>query len=391
MRILFVSALVNPLDKPINGDAQRTQLLLKACAAIANVDLVSFAGKVKEDVLALDNVRVVFDERVPVPQLPISRWKKWSFLLPWADVHSLFPINHRWESTLDHIIQTGDYDLIVTRYFPRAVACGLLKYQERLVVDFDDAPAFFFLNQLSAASAMTTRVRLRLAAWKAKSIAHRTVRSIYASFFAEETTARANFGTFLPNVPYYMGGCNDADMSVPIKRIVFVGQLEYQPNKEGLDFFLNHVYLPLIKRISNVEMHIVGYLRDDALRKRWEMYPGVTVTGFVDDLIQEYNLGHVVVVPIYRCGATNIKLLEAMSMNRACVTTKVALEKLNGRFESGKELYAASNDDEFVEMLIRLLTDETENHCVAHNAKTVMEDYYSLDAFCKIVKNAIVK
>lgn len=391
MRILFVSALVNPLNKPINGDAQRTQLLLKACAKIGAVDVVTFAGKAKVDALTLDGVMVAFDEKVSADKHPLSRWKKWSFLLPWAGAQSLFPVNHRWELVIDNLIQTSNYDLIVTRYFPRAVSCGLWKYHDRLVVDFDDAPAFFFLNQRVTASALTTRARLRLASRKAVSISRRAVRNIHASFFAEEATALANRGTYLPNVPYYIGSCNDADINTPIKRIVFVGQLEYLPNKEGLDHFLEHVYLPLRKQMPNVEMHIVGFISDDALRKRWNSYPGVTVTGFVDDLKLEYSLGHVVIVPIYRCGATNIKLLEAMTMNRACVTTKEALEKLNDRFENGKDLYAASNDDEYVAMLIRLLTDETENHRVAHNAKRIMDDYYSFDGFCQIVQNAIVK
>lgn len=290
---------------------------------------------------------------------------------------------------VDDAVGRGSYDLIVTRYFPRAVLCGLWKYRDKLVIDCDDALPFFFLNQIFPSSVLTTRVRLHLAAYKIKRQTRRTLKQMRAAFFANEATAKECRGVFLPNIPFYTGSCPDADLSVPIKRILFVGQLDYLPNKEGLTHFLEKVYTPLRERLPNVEMHVVGQITDDAWRQIWENYKGVTVTGFVDDLKREYEQSHVVVAPVYRCGATNIKLLEAMSMNRACVTTQEAFDKMRKPFEKGRDLYVAANDDEFVEELAALLTDEKENQRIAGNAKSIMNQYYSFDAFCNIVKSTI--
>lgn len=371
MRILFVSTNTNPLDPPVNGDAQRTRLLYEACKRIADVDVISFAGQ---------------SER------PRQHGKlaKWIALLPFSGTTSLFPIDPDREAVIDAAVAKADYDYIVARYFYRAIPCGLWKYREKLVIDFDDALPFFFLNQLTPSSVWTSRIRLKWAARRAKAITHCAVREIKAAFFAEELVATTNRGTFLPNIPYYSGNCLDADMKASVKRLVFVGQLEYQPNKEGLSHFLEKVYKPLCKRLPKVELHLVGQIKDKALRQRWERYQGVTVTGFVDDLEQEYDQSHVAVVPVYRCGATNIKLLEAVSMNRACITTMEAFEKMHGQFEKDRDLYVASNDEEFVEMLAKLLTDEKENQRIAHNGKAAMDRYYSFDAFCDIVKKAIV-
>ena len=371
MRILFVSTHTNPLSTPRNGDAQRTRLLYDACARIADVDVISFEGQTEQ-------------------HKPQGKLKKWTALLPFNDVTSLFPVDSYREAVIDEAVRKVNYDLIVARYFYRAIPCGLWKYREKLVIDFDDALPFFFLNQLTPSSAKTTRIRLKLAAKRAKSIAGQAVRGMRASFFAEEATAKANHGVFLPNIPFYVDICPDADMSSSVKRILFVGQLEYQPNKEGLDYFLEHVYSPLIERLSNVEMHIVGMIKDEALHDRWQSYPNVTVTGFVDDLRLEYLQSHVAVVPIHRCGGTNIKLLEALAMNRACVTTVEAQSKMSSQFVNGRDLVAAADDKEYVEALVTLLTDEKENQRIAHNGKLVMDQYYSFDAFCDIVKKAIV-
>lgn len=370
MRILFVSTHTNPLNPPINGDAQRTCLLFEACKRVAEVDVLSFEGQ-------------------PDQAPPLGRWKKWMALLPFSKTTALFPVDPHKEAVVDEAVKKGNYDFIVARYFYRAIPCGLWKYREKLIVDFDDSLSFFFVNQLAPNAALTTRVRLKLSAKKARSIMRRAVRKMHAAFFADETTAKDSQGVFLPNIPFYKEGCHDADMSVPLKRIVFVGQLEYQPNKEGLSHFLDQVYKPLRERLPNVEMRVVGLIKDDALRQRWESCQGVTVTGFVDDLKREYEQSHVVVVPVYRCGATNIKLLEAMAMNRACVTTQEAFAKLGGPFEKERDLCVAANDNEFVEKLVALLTNVQLNNNVAHQGKTVMDRYYSFDVFAEIVENSI--
>lgn len=371
MRILFVSSNTDPLAPPVNGDAQRTHMLYEACQRFAEVDVISFAGQ---------------PERVPSR----GKLKKWLALLPFGSVTALFPVDPQREAVIDDAVRKGNYDFIVARYFYRAVSCGLWKYRDKLVVDFDDALPFFFLSQVAPDTVLTRRIRLKLSARKAQHIARRVVRKLHAAFFAEETVAASNRGVFLPNIPFHPEPCPDADMTAAVKRILFVGQLEYQPNKEGMNHFLDHVYMPLRERLPKVELHLVGLIQDEALRQRWQSFPEVTVTGFVDDLRREYEQSHVVVVPIYQCGATNIKLLEALAMNRACVTTSEAFAKMNDCFKEGRDLLVASNDESFVDLLVTMLTDGQENRRIAHQGKAVMDQYYLLDAFCKIVESAIV-
>ena len=370
MKILFVSANSNPLVPPVNGDAQRTRLLYEACKRFAEVDVVSLAGQ-------------------PLRTPQHGRMRKWLALLPFSKITALFPVDPHWEAVVDAAVKKTDYDFIVARYFYRALSCGLWKYRDKLIVDFDDELPFFFLNQLTPDAALTRRIRLKLAARKAKHITRRAVQKMRGAFFAEECVAKANGGRFLPNIPYYVEGCADADLHTQIKRLVFVGHLDYQPNQEGLSHFLDRVYLPLRGRITDVELHVVGQIKDEVMRQRWQGYPGVTVMGFVDDLRQEYAECQVAVVPVYHSGATNIKLLEAMAMNRACVTTKEAFAKLGDRFVADSDLGVAANDNGFVERLVTLLTDEQANHDMAHRAKAVMGKYYSFDAFCEMVKTAI--
>ena len=386
MKVLFVSVMSNPLNHPKDGDAQRTRLLLQACAKIAEVDLITFAGKADEK---MDGVRVVFDLYIKNCEPRQSRLGKWMKVLPITRKEALFPVNKRYESVVDNIVRSEDYDLIVSRYFHRAMLCGLWKYRDKLAVDFDDSPASLFLNRISGQSSTSMRIRMRLAAKKAQRISRKAIKQMRAAFFSNSSQANENNATYLPNIPFYEGHCSDPVFNPTVKRILFVGQLDYLPNREGVDRFLRNVYLPLCGRIPELEMHIVGSLADDEVRERWQSFPQVSVMGFVDDLLKEYEQAHVVVVPIYQCGGTNIKLLEAMKMNRACVTTVRVIEQLGWMDYHGKAFYAAGNDQDFARYTEALLVDHQLNVKIANQGRDLMNEYYSFNSFSRIVARSL--
>jgi glycosyltransferase involved in cell wall biosynthesis len=388
MKILFVSTDTNPFGQLSSGDAQRTRLLLRACSMIGDVDVVTFAEEAISDI---ENVHIAYSG--PIGNRPVweRRSDKWSCLSPCCTIKSLFPIDRNRERLLDDIIRAINYDLIVVRYLFRAAPCGLLKYADRLAIDFDDDLPFFFLNQLSGRQPLSSRIRLHLSAIKARNLTPRYVTSLRAAFYSEQTAAQRNGGTFLPNIPYYPATCDGADFNTPYRRLLFVGQLDYPPNRDGLDHFLEHVYLPLKKAMTQLEMHITGSLRDKHCAERWQGYPGVTLTGFVDDIQQEYQACHLVVAPIYRCGGSNIKILEALQMGRACVTTSDALAHFRPTLENHTDIVGAATDKEYIDAIKHLVSDSEANSAMAINGRAKVQQHYSFDAFANTVASTLTR
>ncbi len=386
MNILFISSDANPFGPIINGDAQRTRLLLQACAKLGHVDLVTFQDGAVSD---MDNVTVVHSGAVNEVPIKMSRLTKWASVMPWGGLQTMFPISREREMIIDDIVENGHYDLIVSRYLFRTLPCGLLKYGKRLVVDADDDLSFFFLNQISERSNLSQRFRLHLAAAKARRLTPATVKMVHTVFFSNQHTANSNGGSYLPNIPFLTDTCPDADFSVPYRRILFVGQLGYTPNRDGVDHFLKHIYAPLAATMPQLEMHIVGLLDDPDTANRWMQYHGVTLTGFVDDLKEEYSQAHVAVAPIYRCGGTNIKLLEAMQMNRCCISTSEALSNITSPLENHTDIIGAQSDQEYIEALKRMLSSPEVNIAMAHNGYAKVQQHYSFDKFATIVADAL--
>lgn len=386
MKILFVSTQTNPFGLPTNGDSQRTRLLLKACARIGEVDVVTFVGSVTSDI---ENVHVVHGSPVASSPHRIGKLEKWRNALCATDLQPFFSVDHEREKIIDRIVNDGNYDCIVSRYIYRTLPCGLWKYRQQLVVDFDDALPFYFTNQLPSDASFSARMRTNIVSHRAILLSQQAIAKMKAAFFAEKGAADTHHATYLPNIPYYQGSCDIPDFNVPFRRMLFVGHLDYAPNRDGMNHFLEHIYKPLSELIPNIELHIVGHLTDRPTAERWQSYRGVTLTGFVDDLNAEYQSSHVVIAPVYRCGGTNIKLLEAMQMNRACITTDAALKHLQPTFENQRDIIGVTSDHEYAEALVHLLSHPEANVSMARNGFNQVQRHYSFDSFASIVADTL--
>ena len=114
-----------------------------------------------------------------------------------------------------------------------------------------------------------------------------------------------------------------SDEPVP-SRLVFTGLLDYRPNYDGIRWFLEEVY-PLVQgKHPSVELQIVGHGSPEVLRALRR--PGVEVTGRVPDLRVHLNQAAVAVVPLRIGGGTRLKVVEAMSMGRAIVSTTLGAD-----------------------------------------------------------------
>ena len=82
----------------------------------------------------------------------------------------------------------------------------------------------------------------------------------------------------------------------------------------------------------------------------------IIVTGAVKD-VRPYTLkSKVFVVPLRIGGGTRLKILEALSMERAVVTTSIGAEGLN--VSDGQHLLIADNPKDFAQSIIAFLLDD---------------------------------
>jgi len=134
--------------------------------------------------------------------------------------------------------------------------------------------------------------------------------------------------------------------------LLFIGKMDYRPNVDAALWFAHNV-LPLIRReVPDARFWIVGQnphprlasLPDDA---------AVVLTGWVEDVRPYIAAASVYVVPLRIGGGTRLKILEAMAMGKAMVSTTLGCEGFE--VVDGQELLIADEPSEFAAAVLQLL------------------------------------
>jgi polysaccharide biosynthesis protein PslH len=153
--------------------------------------------------------------------------------------------------------------------------------------------------------------------------------------------------------------------------LVFVG-VNYYPNIQGIRVFLSEVMPRLRDRFDGLRLFIVGNFPEQ-LRSEWAG-PDVTPTGFVDDLRPYLERARAVVVPLYIGGGTRLKILEAMAMQRAIVSTTIGAEGIDATHE--ENILLADTAEDFAQQVGRLLNDGDLAQHLGRNARRLVESKY---------------
>lgn len=144
----------------------------------------------------------------------------------------------------------------------------------------------------------------------------------------------------------------DADTTL---RLLFVGALGYEPNDDGLRYFLGAIW-PLVRaRMPGVRFTVVGKDPPAWLREAAGRDDALTVTGVVDDVRPYYHSARVAVVPLRLGAGTKLKVLEALAMGVPVVTTPEGRAGIDAR--DGRHLLVGATPEQFARHVAAILGD----------------------------------
>ncbi|HKC19852.1 MAG TPA: glycosyltransferase family 4 protein, partial [Candidatus Dormibacteraeota bacterium] len=119
----------------------------------------------------------------------------------------------------------------------------------------------------------------------------------------------------------------------------------------------------------------VGWGLPDDLRPL--LGKGVTHTGRVDDVRPYLGRASVVVVPLRIGSGTRLKVLEALAMGKAVVSTKIGCEGLE--VKHGEHLLIASDPAEFAKSVLRLMARPEDAAALGRRGRELVERRYGWD------------
>ena len=164
--------------------------------------------------------------------------------------------------------------------------------------------------------------------------------------------------------------------------IVFVGNMGYAPNIDAAKFLCEEI-LPLIhKKNENVKVLLAGTSPSKSVLKLQSN--SVTVSGWMEDIREAYASSTLFIAPMRIGTGLQNKLLEAMAMEKACISTSLAAQPIKA---PSNTLSVGNSKEELAILCLELLGDKGKRNNLASAGHQFVKETYKWEKTTEILNN----
>ena len=235
------------------------------------------------------------------------------------------------------------------------------------------------------------KLYLRLLAGRMRrfELSHINLADMLVPVSATDMNIFMGLGCTLPNKALPIGYDFDelpAISALEENAVAFIGGMDWMPNREGIDWFIKKVWPQVTAQIPNAKFYLAG--RNFPTEIKNLEVKGLTVVGEVDNA-QEFILSKAVsIVPLFAGSGMRVKIVEAMALGRAIISTTVGAESL--AYTDGLDILIADDAAKFAMAIIKVLQDKNARIALGNNAQKLVSGKYdnrkisaALLQFCK--------
>jgi glycosyltransferase involved in cell wall biosynthesis len=164
--------------------------------------------------------------------------------------------------------------------------------------------------------------------------------------------------------------------------IAFSGNLEYEPNRTGLHYFLARIWPPLKARFPALTFRIIGK-NAQAIQEDVKGLEDVRCTGAVEDTFGWLSQSMIAIVPLLSGSGTRLKIIEAWAAQRAVISTSIGAEGLGAR--NGESLVIADTPEAFANGIGELLTNDNFRQDIARKGREEYERKFTWPIAWKVL------
>jgi glycosyltransferase involved in cell wall biosynthesis len=302
-----------------------------------------------------------------------------SLLTPFSFEHAAFR-STALQAAFDDLVEHEAFDLIQFEYAQMASTLERASAHIPHVLDEHNIE-YDVLRRTATAEGSRVRKAYNAVNWRKL---HMEERRVWRRFEGSTLTSERDRELLLEDAPLARArvvpngvdvGEFAPDPQTPVEAdtVLFFGAINYYPNTDGVLFFLRDVLPKLKKRRPGVRVRIVGQKPPPAIAS-WSD-PAVDVIGYVDDVRQHIARAAAVVVPLRIGGGTRLKVLEAMAMGKAVVSTSLGAEGID--VVSGRDVLLGDDPDALVEHLGSVLDHDDLGRRLGGAARELVTARYS--------------
>lgn len=173
-----------------------------------------------------------------------------------------------------------------------------------------------------------------------------------------------------------------APISSSSEALVFDGSMDFRPNVDAVRWFAAEVWPRIMVERREARFYIVGRNPAPEVVALGDL-PGITVTGAVEDPRSWVAAAIVYVVPMRMGGGVRLKVLQAMAMGCALVSTTMGIEGID--VQPGREALVANSAPAFARGVLDLLADPARRSSLGRAARLLAEGRYAWERLLPVL------
>jgi glycosyltransferase involved in cell wall biosynthesis len=160
--------------------------------------------------------------------------------------------------------------------------------------------------------------------------------------------------------------------------LIYGGGMNMFANRDAVMYFLEEVWPTVRDRVPEARFFAVGQDPPPELLAYAARDPRVVVTGYVPDIRPYIWQSSVYVVPLRVGGGTRLKVLDAMALGKAIVSTSIGCEGI--AVKPDEHIVIADGAQKFAEAAVALLRDRPRRLNLGRAARDLVERSYAWPA-----------
>ena len=378
MNILFISTK-GPL--PTNdGHSLRTFNLLKQISIEHNVYLLSFVKFSDELEYITDVQEICLD--VKYFDLLTNKSKILLLLSIIVNLFSSKPFvaqkykSRSMSNAIKDVLKRKKIDIVFLDMLPLCCYIDLLK-GHKVFLNEHNVESELLKRQVNNEKKLFVKKYFTLQQKRLEKFEKESISQVDHIFSCSDTDARLLKRMSKTNVTVIPNGVDTLYFSSKGKHpeddnnIVFVGGMNWFPNFDAIKWFNDDILPLVLKKKPDIVINIIG---DNSKVPSGLNSHNIVFHGRVEDIRPYVERASVFIVPLKIGGGTRLKILDAMSMGKAIVSTSIGAEGLSTTDE--ENILIADTPEAFSHKIIDAIYDIKKRNSLKENARRFVLDNY---------------
>jgi glycosyltransferase involved in cell wall biosynthesis len=294
----------------------------------------------------------------------------------------------QFEQKLIELLNENTYDVVqLESLYVTMYAEAIKKYSKAKIVLRAHNVEYQIWNRVATTTKNTlkkTYLKLLAKRLKAYELSNFSYLDAIASITQQDEMSFKELG-FLKPIASFPFGINRAEYNNELKikcepnSLFHIGAMDWQPNVDGLIWFVDNVFPLVLKKYQSIKLYIAGRKMPKHIQQL--ATENIIVMNEVANAKEFMLSKKIMLVPLQSGGGMRVKIIEGMALGKTIISTSIGAEGID--YTNEKNILIADTPKLFADAIAKCVENIAFAEKIAANAQELISKKYDNKIICK--------